>query len=99
MERRTCWVVVMTLAAGAACSSSQRNGKVSAQLPEECEAFVGAYERCLAGQSPTMPHIAEARAAHTRSALQARLDKAPDAVEPLRLDCARNIDSLARICR
>jgi hypothetical protein len=99
MERRTCWGIVMALAVGVACSSSQRSGKITAQLPEECEAYVGAYERCLAGQSPTTKHIAEARAAQTRSALQARLERAPDAVEPLRRDCARNVESLSRTCR
>jgi len=72
-------VMVYLVAAATACatitvsgcgSSHETRHTSSADLPDDCNAFISAYRRYLAAASPGAGAIAEARARQTRTALE-----------------------------
>jgi hypothetical protein len=68
----------LLLTALTACTArAHRTG--SSDLPRECEAFVATYETCLKSTLPSLPQVAQERAAQTRTVLQQEAERATSA--------------------
>ena len=90
-------VLLMLVVPLGACSARHTDSKdTAATLPEDCDAFVAAYEACIASSSPASASIAHDRREQTHAALVEEARHASG--DALASKCRDNLRRLTATC-